>query len=132
MKKIVLSGSASLQKEINELKDKLKDDFIILDYPKPLDEKDFLKIYPQVHKNFYQRITETDILLIVNFDKKGIKGYIGPAGFAELSFGLSQNLIYNKNIELYILQMPDKSVSSYDEIQLWLTLGWIKIWDKQF
>ncbi len=73
-------------------------------------------------------ITKTDILLVVNEDKKGICGYIGPAAFAELSFGVALNAIQEKNIELYILKMPEKSVQCYDEIKLWLDLGWIKIW----
>ena len=128
MKKIVLSGSASLQKEIKEIKSKLENNFEILDYPKPLSEENFMQVYPKVHEEFYRSITKTDILLLVNFDKKGIKGYIGVAGFSELSFAIAQNLIYHKNIEIFILQMPDESVSCFDEIQLWLKLGWIKIW----
>jgi len=45
-----------------------------------------------------------------------------------MCFGVSQNLIYNKNIEIIILKMPDKKVQSYDEINLWLKLGWIKLY----
>lgn len=130
MKKIVLSGSASLQKELNELMDKLKNEYVILDWPKPLSENDFKQAYPKVFADFVQNITKTDILLIVNADKKGVCGYIGAAAFAELCFGLSQKVVYGKNIELYILKMPEKSVQCYDEIRLWLDLGWIKIWNK--
>lgn len=55
-------------------------------------------------------------------------GYIGAETFSELTFGLAQNLIYNKNIELVILKMPSIDVQCYDEICLWLKLGWIKIY----
>lgn len=77
MKKIVLSGSVSLQKEINEINSKLENNYEILDYPKPLNEKSFMQTYPKIHQEFYQNISQTDILLLVNFDKKDIKGYIG-------------------------------------------------------
>lgn len=130
MRKIVLSASASLQKEINEFIDKLQNRYDVLDWPKPLDESTFMQIYPQVHKDFMRNITKTDVLLVVNADKKGITGYIGAETFAELCFGLSQNLIYGKNLELYILKLPDKSVQCYDEIKRWLNLGWIKIWNE--
>lgn len=130
MKKIVLSGSVSIQKEINDLIDKLKESYEILDWPKPLDKNEFMQKYPQVHKDFMYNLTKTDTLLVVNVDQKGICGYIGAQSFAELCFGLSQNVVYGKNIELFILKMPDKTVQCYDEISLWLELGWIKIWNE--
>lgn len=130
MKKIVISGSASLQKEINALRDKLQKNYEVLDWPKPLDEKEFTQIYPQVLKNFMRNITETDVLLIANFDKNGVVGYVGAQAYAELCFGLSQNLLYGKNIQLFILKMPEKTVQCHDEISLWLQLGWIKIWNE--
>lgn len=130
MKKIVISGSASLQNEINALRAELATKYEILDFPKPIAEKEFTKIYPQVLKNFMRNIAETDVLLVANFDKKGISGYIGAQAYAELCFGLSQNLLYGKNIELYILKIPEKSVQCYDEIALWLQFGWIKIWNE--
>ena len=63
----------------------------------------------------------------MNEDKNGISGYIGYETFAELLFGLSQKLIYNKDIEFILLKMPSREVGSYDEIDLWLKLGWIKL-----
>lgn len=128
MKKIVVSGSASLQTELKDLVENLKNKYIVLDYPKAISIENFENVYPNIHKKFYQNICDADILLLANYDKKGIKGYIGPAGFAELSFAVTQNLIYNKNIEVYILQMPSKKVQCYEEISLWLSLGWVKLW----
>ena len=130
MKTIVLSGSASLQKEISDIVNKLKNDYIILDYPKPIEGENFMRVYPKVHKEFYENLMNTDILLLANFDKKGTIGYVGASGFAELNFAITQNFLYNKNIELYILQMPSNNVWCYDEIKLWLDLGWVKIWNK--
>ena len=75
-----------------------------------------------------ENITKTDILFIMNEDKDGQVGYIGAETFAELGFGLTQKLIYNKNIELIILKMPGKDIQCYEEINLWVKLGWIKIY----
>lgn len=63
----------------------------------------------------------------MNEDKNKKEGYIGQETFAELSFGLAQKLIYNKNIEIIIYKMPSKEVSCYDEICLYLELGWLKL-----
>lgn len=130
MKKIVLSGSASLQDEINDMIDKLKNKYEILDWPKPLNADTFIQAYPNVFKNFMQSITNADVLLAVNADKNGINGYIGAQSYAELCFALTQNIVYGKKIDLYILKMPDKTVHCYNEIKLWLSLGWINIWGK--
>ncbi|MBO5095434.1 MAG: hypothetical protein J6B98_00965 [Bacilli bacterium] len=132
MKKIVIAGSAKLQDKVNYWKDKFeKENYQVLDYPKEIDKCSFIDVYPDVHKEFFEKITKTDILFIMNEDKNSIDGYIGAETFAELTFGLSQNLLYGKNIELLILKMPDEKVSCYNEIKLWLELGWIKIYNKK-
>lgn len=128
MKKVVIAGSAKLQNEINNwIKYFQKENYEILDYPKKIEPKKFIEIYPQVHKSFFENITKTDILFIMNEDKNGQTGYIGAESFAELTFGLAQKLVYHKDIELVILKMPEESVQSYEEINLWLKLGWIKV-----
>ena len=63
----------------------------------------------------------------MNEDKNNIVGYLGAESFAELCFGVVQNLIYNKNIEVILLQLPENKVQSYDEIDLWLKLNRIKL-----
>lgn len=90
-----------------------------------------IELYPNVHKNFFEYITKTDILFIMNEDKNGISGYIGAETFAELTFGLAQKLVYNKEIELVILKMPSRKVQCYEEIDLWLKLGWIKLHEEE-
>lgn len=64
----------------------------------------------------------------MNENKNGISGYIGPSAFSEIAFGISQNLIYNKNIEIILLQIPNENNQFYEEISLWLKLGWIKLY----
>lgn len=63
--------------------------------------------------------------------KNGIKGYIGASAIAELTYVVILNLIHNKNIEIYILNMPSEDVSSYDEVKFWLDMGWIKLFNKE-
>lgn len=132
MKKIVISGSSKLQDKIkNWVEYFSKSNYKILDYPKPIDEKNFIDLYPNIHKNFYESITKTDILFIMNEDKNGITGYIGSAAFAEMVFGIAQKLIYNKKLEIIILKMPSANINCYDEINLYLKLGWIKLYKEE-
>ena len=128
MKRVVISGSAKLQDSINFwIKYFENKGFNILDYPRPIEKEKFMELYPKIHKDFFENITETDILFVMNETKEQIDGYIGAETFAELTFALMQNLIYNKNIQIVILRMPSINVQSYEEINLWLKLGWIKL-----
>ena len=129
MKKIVISGSSKVQNKINYWLKHFKDNnYDVLDYPKPIDEEKFMELYPSIHKNFFKNIIKTDILFIMNEDKNNIEGYIGAAAYGELTFGLAQKLVYNKNIDLVILKMPSDKVQCYDEIKLWLDMGWINLY----
>ena len=131
MKKVVIVGSVKLQNDINYWKQKFSDNnYEILDYPKAIEKEKFMELYPNVHKEFFENITKTDMLFIMNEDKNGKIGYIGAESFAELTFGLAQKLIYEKNIELVILKMPSKEVQCYEEIDLWLKLGWIRLYER--
>lgn len=132
MKKVVIVGSAKLQNNINYWKEKFSNNnYEILDYPKAIEKERFMELYPNVHKEFFENITKTDMLFIMNEDKNGKIGYIGAESFAELTFGLAQKLIYEKNIELVILKMPSKEVQCYEEIDLWLKLGWIRLYEEE-
>ncbi len=132
MKKVVIAGSAKLQKEINKwLKIFESKNYEILDYPRKIEQEKFIELYPSIHKTFFERITKTDMLFIMNEDKNGKYGYIGAEAFAELTFGLAQKLVYNKEIELVILKMPSQDVQCYEEVDLWLKLGWIKLYEEE-
>lgn len=132
MKKIVIAGSTKIQDKVKYWKNYFEqNNYDVLDYPQKIKKDMFLEIYPDIHINFLKSIVGSDILFVMNEDKNDIKGYIGYETFAELLFGLSQKLVYNKDIELYILKMPDRSVQCYDEIDLWLKLGWIKIYKEE-
>ncbi len=131
-KKVVIAGSASLREKIEFWKNHWESrGFDVVNYPAPIPKETFLKDYPQVHKSFFEDIANSDILFVMNEDKGGIKGYLGAESFAEMCFGVAQNLIYNKNIQIIILQLPEKAVQSYDEITLWLKLGWVELYEKK-
>lgn len=132
MKKVVIAGSAKLQKEVNEWLNFFESKhYEILDYPRKIEESKFMEQYPNVHIKFLENITKADLVFLMNEDKNGIEGYIGYEAYAELLFGLSQKLIYHRNIELIILKMPSTNVGCYEEIDLWLKLGWIKLYEKE-
>jgi hypothetical protein len=130
--KVVIAGSASLQGKISEWRNYWndKDNHIVIDFPLAIKNKNFIKIYPEVHKKFFRNILKADILFIVNEDKNGINGYIGAEVFAELVYGLMQNLISGQKIKIILAKMPSQKVQSFEEIKLWLKLGWIKIYKK--
>ncbi len=126
--KVIIIWSASLQIKVQFWRKYWKNKgYVVINYPFSISKKIFLEKYPQVHKNFFKNIIESDILFIMNENKNNIKGYIWAESFAEICFGVVQNLIYNKNIEIILLQMPEEKVQSYNEIQLWLKLGWIRL-----
>lgn len=128
MKKIVIIGSASLQEKIKHWKSFWESiGYDVTDYPSPIPSDTFINKYPQVHKGFFNNIKNSDTIFIMNENKNGVIGYIGAESFAEIAFAVAQNLIYGKNLEILLLRMPEKRVQSYDEIILWLRLGWIKL-----
>lgn len=112
----MISSSVSNQQNIQNLVEKLSKQYQILDYPKPI-VGDFEKVYPHIHETFMKNIAQTNALLLFNYDKNGVRGYIGAAGFAELHLALSLRTIYSKNIEIYIYKMPEEQVFCYDEIK---------------
>ena len=131
MKKIVISGSSKLQDKVNYWLDYFKNrNYEILDYPKLIEPANYTTELPVVYKDFYTALENTDVFFLMNEEKKGIKGYIGASAIAELTYVVILNLIHNKNIEIYILNMPSEEVSSYDEVKFWLDKGWIKLYNK--
>ena len=98
----------------------------VIYYPKQVSKENLKDIY----KSFYESLEKTDVLFLMNEERKGIKGYIGPSSMAEVIYTIMLNQIHNKKIEIYILNMPSREVSCYDEIKLFLENGWIKIYEK--
>lgn len=132
MKKLVISGSSKLQNKVNYWIDYFTSkNYEILDYPKLIEQENYMTELPIVYKDFYTALENTDVFFLMNEEKNGIKGYIGASAIAELTYVVILNLIHNKNIDIYILNMPSEEVSSYDEVKFWLDKGWIKLYDNK-
>ncbi len=131
MKKVVIAGSASLQDEIIKWKEYWdnQEGHAVINYSLPIENEDFMAEYPKIHKEFFKSIVEADLLFVANEDKNGIEGYIGAEVFAELVYGMMQNFLSNHNIEIVLAKRPSSEVQSFEEIDLWLKLGWIRIVD---
>ena len=130
MEKIVISGSVKLQDKVEYWIEKFKN-YEILDYPRLILKGNYKEELSLIYKNFYSSIEKTDIFFLMNEEKNGIKGYIGTSGMSELTYAVILNLIHNKNIKIYILNMPDKSLSCYDEIKNFLDMGWIELYKRK-
>lgn len=125
--KIVVAGSAKLQTEIQQWVSywNSKNNCEVINFPQQITSENFEQLYPAIHTKFFKDITEADILFIANEEKNGVSGYIGAETFAELAFGLAQKLVSKQNLKLILAHMPAPKVQSYNEIVLWLKLGWI-------
>lgn len=125
--KVVIAGSAKLQTETNQWVEywNAQPDCEVLNYPKKIPTETFEQIYPGVYKDFYQSIPEADIFFVANENKDDTIGYIGAATFAELNFAIVQKTLNQKNIKIILAHLPAPEVQCYNEIALWLKLGWI-------
>lgn len=127
-RKIVIAGSALFYKETQELKDELeKKKYIVLDYPKKIDVSNKYE-YKKNYETFYNNLSKTDDIILLNLDKNNIEGYIGYESFAELSYLIVKKLEDGLNHKIYIYKMPSVEVGCYDEIKQFLDLGYIEIY----
>lgn len=137
MKKIVISGSANIQKDLQNWNQWWADaGFEVLYCPDLIDfNKDFNSAYKDTYERFYRSLLKSDVLFVANEDKEGIVGYIGAQTFAEASFAVANNLVRNEGkITVIILKMPSEEVASFLEVTTWLDLGWailLEDWKKQ-
>lgn len=128
MRKIIISGSATFYKEALELKQELENkNYYVIDYPKKINDDIELE-YKEAYETFYDNLSKTEDLLLLNLDKKGIEGYIGYESFAELSNLVVKKIQINNDHKIYIYKMPSKEVGCYDEIKHFLELGYIELY----
>lgn len=128
--KITICGSLAFKKEMLEFRDKLKklghkpiiasyiEDLVLGRKPKLL--KQIKKNHGKVKKDYgfikwyYQAIKRSDAILVLNFDKKGIKNYIGGNTLMEMGFAH----IHDKKI---FLLNPIPELGYKDEIRAIVT-----------
>ena len=128
MRKIIIAGSATFYKEALELKQELENkNYYVIDYPKKINDDNEFE-YKEAYETFYDNLSKTDDLLLLNLDKKGIEGYIGYESFAELSNLVVKKIQINNDHKIYIYKMPSKEVGCYDEINHFIELGYIELY----
>ena len=128
MRKIIIAGSATFYKEAFNMKKELENkNYDVIDYPRNIDDSVEVE-YRQAYERFYESLSKTDDLLLLNLDKNGIEGYIGYESFAELSNLVVKKIQVNKDHKIYIYKMPSKEVGCYDEIMHFLELGYIELY----
>ncbi|MDD2274484.1 MAG: hypothetical protein PHI91_03315 [Candidatus Pacebacteria bacterium] len=125
--KIVICSSASFEKEIIELKEKLeKMDFEVIKYPIKL-KGDIAIGYEKEFSDHYTAILNSDAIVVLNIEKRGIPGYIGPGVFAEMGFTIGLNRSLEKNISVYYINPLPENLPYSEELNLWKKLNWIEI-----
>lgn len=129
MKKIVIAGSVSLPEAIECWTSywNNQDGYTVINFPRQITQDNFLEEYPRVHREFFVSLNDADVVFVANEEKKGIQGYIGAEVFAEIVYALALRLVDGKNIDILLAYMPSDRVQAYEEIQLWLQLGWIRL-----
>ena len=130
-KNIVIIGSSKFLDKIEKLKDYLfQKGYNVIEYPKQINHLDE-NVYINRYKSFFKALDSADEIFVANFDKNEIKGYVGAESFAELSFIVANNVLKNENRKIYLLNEPSKEVSSYFELNSFIKLGIVKIWDEE-
>lgn len=126
--KIVICGSSAFKEKMLEYRDKL-----VSLVHEPIIHPDYIafvngekqEIWSQISggehyqakksqgyiKWYYDAIYKSDGILVLNFDKKGIKNYIGGNTLMEIGFA------YVNNKKIFLLNPIPEEVSYFDEIK---------------
>lgn len=116
--KIAICGSMQFAKEIMEISEKLKSGGHAVEIPKSIEEyaegskkveDKWSKAEGDVIKGYFEKIKDSDAVLIVNFSKNHIENYIGGNSLIEMAFAH----VLDKTI---FLLNPAPSMSYSDEI----------------
>ncbi len=153
MKKLVISGSSKLYERALYWRGYFEGrGYEVIDWPRPLFEnEDFSSETPpapglplgrlisagdpgyaerntKFYQQFYKHLDQADTHFIMNEDKDGFAGYIGPGTIAELTYSIILNLNRGHKTDIQLLQMPSKDQKCYEEVKFWLDQKWINIY----
>lgn len=153
MKKLVISGSSKLYERALYWRGYFEGrGYEVIDWPRPIFENEdplaetppapglplgrlirqgeatYADRLTKVYQQYYKHLDQTDTFFLMNEDKNGIEGYIGPGAIAELTYAVIGNLNRGRKVDIQILQMPSKDQNCYDEVKFWLDQDWIKIY----
>ncbi len=130
MKKVVIAGSASLQDRVAYWGQFFESrGYTVTASPREIFRESSLEDYPAIHTRFYTALNDADIVFVMNEDENGISGYLGAETFAELAYVVANGLLGKQQTQVLLLKMPESRVQSYEEIELWLRLGWVQLLD---
>ena len=125
---ITICSSASFYKDVLDITDQLKksgyivkipkialtmrknNDFNVDHYKTWFKDKNAFKIKKSLMDAHFKKVTEADAILVVNEEKKGLRGYIGGNVLMEMT------LAYYHKKPIFIWDMTDKKSSLYEEI----------------
>ncbi len=128
--KLVICASAKFYNEAQEWKKKLESSgYSVIRTIQSIDENN-IEQYEKTHTDHYSKMSECDIVLVLNLEKRGIPGYVGASVFAEIAFAIGLNLVLNKSIQILLINPIPEECSYLDELTKWEKLGWIKQFSK--
>lgn len=128
MKRIVICSSASFYEHVNQVADELETNgFEVVVPTSALKMKRSGNYNVAAHKTWYERpedfhrkaelmhahfdeIEHGDIILVVNDEKHGVPGYIGPNVLMEMG------LAFHLKKPIYVLNPIDKELPVYEEV----------------
>jgi hypothetical protein len=121
--KIIICGSMTASKEMLKLEDQLKTLGFEVELPSFTHEYAQMSSINDIHgesvknklthdliRGYFEKIKESDAVLVANIERKGIAGYVGGNSFLEMSFA------HVLNKPLYLLN-PIPEMSYVDEMK---------------
>jgi len=118
--KITICGSCTFAKEMGEATEYLSNKGFEVFAPEPLVTEEWyqsnhgreklLKMKPELTKNHWRKIENSDAVLIFNKEKKGTTGYFGSNTLMELS------VAFFLNKKIYFLNPINEKHPHYEEI----------------
>ncbi len=89
-----------------------------------LEETALAKIQKNLIREHFSKIEQSDVLLVANYDKNGIKGYIGGNSFLEMGFA------FHKKIPIFLLNEVPQKMSYKEELLALQPIVIGEDWDK--
>ena len=116
MKKVVICASAVFYEQAQEWKQQLEGlGYSVIRSIQRLDSGD-LEQYRQAHTEHYSRLSECDMVFVLNPEKHDKDGYIGPSVFAEIAFAIGLNNALGKQIQVCCLNPWPDDLPYSDEL----------------
>jgi diphthamide synthase subunit DPH2 len=128
IKKIVLCSSAAFYEHVNQVADELEalgfevvvphtarkmresGNYDVASVKTWYDNSDDFSKKTALMTGHFKEVEEGDVVLVVNDEKKGIKGYVGPNVLLEMG------LAFYLNKPIYVLNDCDRTMPTYEEV----------------